>query len=233
MISKRCPRSARRRHTSRVTPPKPEGVVGLSEIQRILTSTTGPPRVASGVIHLPQTANLSPDRRGACLAGSCGGGLEMGEAIDAGRGPAAGKLDAVFEGGGVRGIGLVGAISVAEAAGYQFENVAGTSAGAIVATLLACGYNAAELKQTIGEIDFRSLTDLNGIGRIPIAGALINVLTSHGIYEGDAFLTLMRRLLAAKVKRVFRDVVMPQYADDPRYRYKFFNVGLDVTRSRM
>ena len=96
----------------------------------------------------------------------------MGEAIDAGRGPAAGKLDAVFEGGGVRGIGLVGAISVAEAAGYQFENVAGTSAGAIVATLLACGYNAAELKQTIGEIDFRSLTDLNGIGRIPIAGVL-------------------------------------------------------------
>src|SRR5205814_8916398 len=117
MISKRCPRSARRRHTSRVTPPKPEGVVGLSEIQRILTSTTGPPRVASGVIHLPQTANLSPDRRGAGLAGSCGGGLALGEAIDAGRGPAAGKLGAAFAGCGVRCIGLFAASSAPEAVG--------------------------------------------------------------------------------------------------------------------
>src|SRR5438046_8679667 len=112
MILTRCPRSARRRHTSRVTPPKPEGVVGLSEIQRILTSTTGPPRVASGVIHLPQTPNLSSDRRGARWAGPCGGGVEMGEAIDAGRGPAAGKLDAVFAVGGVRGVGVAGGASV-------------------------------------------------------------------------------------------------------------------------
>lgn len=40
--------------------------------------------------------------------------------------------DAVFEGGGVKGIGLVGAIAVAEERGYHWVNVAGTSAGAIV-----------------------------------------------------------------------------------------------------
>lgn len=45
--------------------------------------------------------------------------------------------DAVFEGGGVKGIGLVGAIAVAEEKGYRWVNVAGTSAGAIVAALLA------------------------------------------------------------------------------------------------
>ena len=52
------------------------------------------------------------------------------------------KADAVFEGGGVKGIGLVGAVAVAEEKGYHWVNVAGTSAGAIVATLLAAGYTA-------------------------------------------------------------------------------------------
>ncbi|MCL2462167.1 MAG: patatin-like phospholipase family protein, partial [Defluviitaleaceae bacterium] len=41
------------------------------------------------------------------------------------------KCDGVFEGGGVKGIGLIGAVKAVEDAGYEFENVAGTSAGAI------------------------------------------------------------------------------------------------------
>jgi predicted acylesterase/phospholipase RssA len=51
-----------------------------------------------------------------------------------------------FEGGGVKGIGLVGAVAVAEERGYQWVNVGGTSAGAIVAFLLAAGYSASEIK---------------------------------------------------------------------------------------
>ena len=46
------------------------------------------------------------------------------------------KADLVLEGGGVKGIGLVGALSVLEQSGYTFERVAGTSAGAIVASLV-------------------------------------------------------------------------------------------------
>lgn len=45
------------------------------------------------------------------------------------------RVDLVCEGGGVRGIALVGAVSVLEERGYHFHNIAGTSAGAIVATL--------------------------------------------------------------------------------------------------
>lgn len=52
------------------------------------------------------------------------------------------KTDAVFEGGGVKGIGFVGAISEIEKAGYSFEYLAGTSAGAIIAALLAVGYSS-------------------------------------------------------------------------------------------
>ena len=49
--------------------------------------------------------------------------------------------DLVLEGGGVKGIALVGAISVLEERGYQFRRVAGTSAGAIVGALEAAMLN--------------------------------------------------------------------------------------------
>jgi len=49
------------------------------------------------------------------------------------------KIHAVFEGGGVKGTGLVGAVDVTLQQGYEFANVAGTSAGAIVAAFVAAG----------------------------------------------------------------------------------------------
>jgi predicted acylesterase/phospholipase RssA len=45
--------------------------------------------------------------------------------------------DLALEGGGVKGLGLVGAIMVLDEAGYSFRAVAGTSAGAIAAALVA------------------------------------------------------------------------------------------------
>jgi predicted acylesterase/phospholipase RssA len=45
--------------------------------------------------------------------------------------------DLVLEGGGVLGIGHVGAISALDEAGYSFARVAGTSAGSIVGALVA------------------------------------------------------------------------------------------------
>jgi len=64
------------------------------------------------------------------------------------------KTDAVFEGGGVKGIGLVGAVSEIEKADYVFENLAGTSAGSIVASLLAVGYKAAEIKVEMDRLNY-------------------------------------------------------------------------------
>jgi predicted acylesterase/phospholipase RssA len=77
------------------------------------------------------------------------------------------KADAVFEGGGVKGIGLVGAIAETEARGFRFENVAGTSAGAIVAALVAAGYTAAELKVEMESLDYRRFQDKDFLDKIP------------------------------------------------------------------
>src|SRR5262249_59854226 len=84
------------------------------------------------------------------------------------------QLDGVFEGGGVRGIGLVGALSVIEEAGYEFVNLAGTSAGAIVSTLIAAGYKAAEIRAIIDGIDFKRMTDDAGFGRVPFVAKWIH-----------------------------------------------------------
>ena len=73
-------------------------------------------------------------------------------------------VNLVFEGGGLKGIALVGAYSVLEERGYRPQNIAGASAGAIVAALLAAGYTAAELRQTI--MDFHSATSRTEPGGI-------------------------------------------------------------------
>jgi NTE family protein len=151
------------------------------------------------------------------------------------------KVDGVFEGGGVKGIGLVGAVAAIEEAGYEFVNLAGTSAGAIVATLLAAGYSAAEVKQAINDIDFSTFEDPSMIGRIPFVGVLIEEIFHKGLYKGDVFLNLMRSLLAEKGIHTFHDLIRGDIDnrndlnDDEkeRYRFKVRVVATDISRGRM
>ncbi len=54
-------------------------------------------------------------------------------------------INAVFEGGGVKGISLAGALQAkAQDVDMVFHRVAGTSSGSIVAALIAAGYRAGE-----------------------------------------------------------------------------------------
>ncbi|HEX2171572.1 MAG TPA: patatin-like phospholipase family protein [Dehalococcoidia bacterium] len=138
-------------------------------------------------------------------------------------------VDLVCEGGGVKGIGLVGAYSVLEENGYQVQNLAGTSAGAIVATLLAAGYSAAELREIILNLDFQKIRDTSWEDRIPFFNNPLSVLLDLGIYEGTYFHDLMAELLEAKGVRTFRDLVHPSYADQPEYRYKVRVIASDIT----
>jgi len=98
------------------------------------------------------------------------------------------KADLVLEGGGVKGIALVGAISVLEAAGYRFQRVAGTSAGAIVGSLVASGVPVAQLRTIMQETDFNQFKDASAVQRFtgPI-GAGIDLLFKQGLYKGDYF----------------------------------------------
>src|SRR5215472_14313091 len=61
------------------------------------------------------------------------------------------KFDAVFEGGGAKGIAFVGALDVLKQQGHELRRYIGTSAGAITATLLAAGYTNPEMMTAIME----------------------------------------------------------------------------------
>ena len=143
------------------------------------------------------------------------------------------RADAVFEGGGVKGIGLVGALEVAEEHGYQCVNVAGTSAGAIVASLVASGHTAVEIKAIMDKLDYRKFQDKGVIDTVPVIGPLISLGLEKGIYEGKYLHDLISDLLARKGVRTFGDLVLPEFASDERYRFRLQVIASDVSRGRM
>ena len=138
------------------------------------------------------------------------------------------RADAVFEGGGVKGIALTGAIGVAEHLGTRWNRLAGTSAGAITACLLAAGYTAEELIPILTEeMDFKDFMDEGLVDRIPLIGKLASAIFEKGIYEGDYFEDWMGDKLEAKGVETFADLK----DDDGDYRLKL--IASDVTQRQM
>jgi NTE family protein len=137
--------------------------------------------------------------------------------------------DLVFEGGGVKGIGLAGALATLEERGYRPQNVAGTSAGAISAALLAAGYTATELKEIILDLDYRAFQDKGWEDKVPLIERSLSLLLDLGLYEGNYFLDWIRERLEAKGVRTFADLVHPEFADDPRFRSKLQVIASDVS----
>ncbi len=81
------------------------------------------------------------------------------------------RADGVFQGGGVKGLALAGALvefadSAAHPQNYveDWVQLAGTSAGAIVAAYLACGHSAAETAALIEKTDFTQFEDWGARG---------------------------------------------------------------------
>ena len=113
----------------------------------------------------------------------------------------------VFEGGGVRGIGYVGALEVLDNEGIlkNIKRVAGTSAGAMVAVLIGLGYTAKELKDILWDLNFTEFLD-DTFGMIRDTDRLIN---EYGWYKGDFFRNLMADFIKDKTgngEATFRDL---------------------------
>lgn len=115
-------------------------------------------------------------------------------------------INAVFEGGGVKGISLVGAVRSAEQKGVQFHRVAGTSSGSIVASLIAAGYNAEEMKKIIQQTPFSSFMQRSPIFNIGLIGPAVRLLLKKGLYSGEALENWIRQILEAKGVRTFGDL---------------------------
>jgi NTE family protein len=140
--------------------------------------------------------------------------------------------DLVFEGGGVKGIGLVGAFEELEKQRWAPKGVAGTSAGAITAALVAAGCNAAELRETVFTMPLEELKDATLADRLPLIGPGLSVLRNRGIYRGDYFLNWMRKELEKQGITHFGQLVNED-AENENQRYRLRVIASDVTERRM
>jgi NTE family protein len=139
--------------------------------------------------------------------------------------------DLVFEGGGVKGLGLAGAFAAIEQHGFTPKSVAGTSAGAITAALVAAGYNSNELDKIVLDLPFASFKDESFLDKVP-GGKAASVLKDLGIYEGKVFEEWIAEKLAKKGKTKFGHIVNPD-ARDPDGRWCLRVIASDVTHRRM
>jgi NTE family protein len=108
------------------------------------------------------------------------------------------EADGVFQGGGVKGLALVGAIlEFADESRHhdsyvdRWVQVAGTSAGAIIAAYLASGHDAAQTQELVANAPYAEFEDW-GPGGAMIGGGL-NLLRLHGLAHGKAFHDWFRR----------------------------------------
>lgn len=133
------------------------------------------------------------------------------------------KVDAVFQGGGIKGIGFVGAINCMEDNGYSWERLAGTSAGSIVAALLAVGYTGKELKEIMLASDYKKFLNNKTLNDIPVIGNIAALAKDNGIYSASLIETWISELLKKKGKTKFKDVMA-----DGKTKLKI--IAADITR---
>lgn len=104
----------------------------------------------------------------------------------------------VLQGGGVKGIALVGGVRALEEAGCRFRVVVGTSAGAIVAALMAAGCSGQEMREIMMGVNFSQFLD---------GGRLRLFLTRKlGMHTGDALEAWIAKELRRKGVITFADL---------------------------
>jgi NTE family protein len=173
-------------------------------------------------------------------------------ANDAAPGPKPSGLvaDLAIEGGGVKGIGIVGAVSVLAEAGYSFQRVAGSSAGAIAAALIAAmtkaGAPISGLKRSLESFKFGDVMTkgpmhkfLDHFGKKGDDLADATILTHKtGIYSGDYIENWIVSTLGDLGVTTFADLKLTE-ADDPGmslpgdHRYRLVVHTADITRGQL
>jgi NTE family protein len=104
------------------------------------------------------------------------------------------RADGVFSGGGIKGLAFAGGVQAATEAGYdEWVQLAGTSAGAISAMMLAVGYDAQGLRKALETFDFSTIADYGPLREFQIP---INVERLKGATHGKVLSDWIKQLLA-------------------------------------
>ena len=145
-------------------------------------------------------------------------------------------VDLVLSGGGVKFVGLVGAIVALMDAGYSIKKVSGVSAGSIVAAILAAGTIDGQLTgQEVKELAFSvPLGKWRDAGPVPLLGAAWGLVRDTSLYRGDVAYDWIRSELNNLGVTSFGDLLLDD--EDPsieRRRYKLVVTVADLTAAQL
>ncbi len=152
------------------------------------------------------------------------------------------KADLVLEGGGVKGLGLLGAVTALARRGYTFPRVAGTSAGAIVGALVAAcmatGTDVSRLEQIMKDIDYERFQDDTPLDHLGGPGKVTELLLSRGIYKGDYLVTWLSAQLKELGVETFGDLRIaaeedPESSLPPSERYRLVVMASDISKGQL
>jgi NTE family protein len=146
--------------------------------------------------------------------------------------------DLVLSGGGVKGIGLVGAVVALMDGGYRAQRVSGTSAGSIVGAIVAAAsmgdqLDPEEVKELALQLDYHKFTDAGTLERLPVLGPSFAVLRGTGIYKGDYAHDWVRSQLKNLGVRTFGDLAIDDDNLPAEQRYKLVVTVADVTTGQL
>jgi NTE family protein len=145
------------------------------------------------------------------------------------------SADLVLSGGGVKGVGLVGAVVALLNAGYAPQRVSGTSAGSIVGAIVAAGseLTGAEVKDLALQLDYHKFRDPVPLQRLPLVGGSLAVLRGDGMYKGDYAHDWVRSQLRSLGVATFGDLAVDDDELPPEQRYKLVVTVADVTTGQL
>ncbi len=151
---------------------------------------------------------------------------------------AAKRADLVLSGGGVKGVGLVGAVVGLLNAGYVPQRISGTSAGSIVGAIVAAAAQSGsmsghEVKELALQLDYRKFLDPGPVERLPFVGPSLALLRGSGIYRGDYAREWVRSQLAGLGVRTFGDLAIDDDDLPPEQRYRLVVTVADVTTGQL
>lgn len=117
------------------------------------------------------------------------------------------NVDLVFEGGGVLGICYAGALKALEERGYIPQRCAGTSAGSVIAALIAAGFTSGELTEIVHRTDFNSLLRNSESDGQRVPPGILSLLCRKGAYDSGSIEVWVENMLEKKGVTRFKDVV--------------------------
>jgi NTE family protein len=148
------------------------------------------------------------------------------------------KADLVLSGGGVKGIGLAGAVVALMEAGYSVPRVSGTSAGSIVGAILAAAQQCNQLtpdqvRELAMNLPYLKFLDAEPLTHIPVVGAAWDLLSGNGLYKGDFAHQWISNELAKLGVTTFSDLALSDPDLPPEQRYKLVVTVADVTLGQL